>query len=95
MSNTRSMKSDRITVRVRPQQKHLLEQAASLRALSVSALVVKYACEGAQRTVQESKVWTLLSGDREVFVESLLKPPHPSAELQHAAKRYKQRMAEK
>ena len=58
--------------------------------------MVKYACEAAQRTLQESKVWTLLSADREVFVKSLLKPPPPpEASLQQAAKRYKKRIAAK
>ena len=87
MAAARSVRVDRIALRLLPDQKRRIEEAASLRGIPVSAFILKHASDAAQRALLERKIWTLLSGDRERFVEALLKPPAPSAALRQAARR--------
>ena len=91
MSTERRIRVERIALRIRPEEKRRIEEAASLRGVPVSTFILKHASDAAQRALMESKIWSLLSGDRELFVESLLDSPRPTEVLRDAARRYKQR----
>ena len=93
MSAERRIRVERIALRIRPEQKRRIEEAASLRGVPVSTFILKHASDAAQRALMESKMWSLLSRDRDLFVEALLNPPRPTEALRDAARRHKQRGA--
>jgi uncharacterized protein (DUF1778 family) len=79
----------RLELRLTDAQKALFQHAADLTGRSLTEFVVSSAQGIAIRTVQEHEVLTLSGRDREVFVNSLLKPISPNKKLGQAAKRYK------
>jgi uncharacterized protein (DUF1778 family) len=82
-------KTARLEARLTAKQKDLLQHAADLTGRSLTEFVVSSAQEVAARTIREQEVLTLSARDRQVFVNSLLKPNPPNKRLRKAAKRYK------
>ena len=81
--------SERIDIRLRPQQKASIERAAYLRGLTVTDFVIQHALESAQRTIREHETWTLEQPDAELFAEALMNAPSLGLRLTEAARRYK------
>ena len=79
----------RLEARLTGQQKALFQHAADLTGRSLTEFVVSSAQEVASRTVRELSVLTLIGRDRQVFVNSLLKPVPPNKRLLQAARRYR------
>jgi uncharacterized protein (DUF1778 family) len=92
---TQAIRTQRMEARLLPAQKKRIEQAATIKGLSVSDFVVQYADEAAIRTIEQHTNWVLSDRDRDVFVQSLLNPPKPNARLKAAFKRYRERIAQK
>jgi uncharacterized protein (DUF1778 family) len=90
---TSALRTERTEARLLPEQKARIEQAASLKGLSLSDFMVQHADEAAIRTIQQHKSWTLGTQDRDVFVQALLNPPAPGTRLRAAARRYKSRLS--
>lgn len=88
-------KSERIDVRVSPEQKKRIEQAASLVGLSVSAFLTTSADRAAKAAIEESTHMDLLGEDSEIFFEALINPPEPTTSLKKAAKQYKRTITTK
>jgi uncharacterized protein (DUF1778 family) len=86
-------KTERLEARITPEQKNLLQKAASLTGRSVTDFVIASAQENATRTVREHETMTLSARDREVFINTLLNPPAPGLQLREAVQRYKERVA--
>jgi uncharacterized protein (DUF1778 family) len=82
-------KTARLEARITGQQKALFQHAADLTGRSLTEFVVSSAQEVAARTVREHEILTLTGRDRQVFVDSLLKPFSPNQRLRQAARRYK------
>lgn len=89
---TLALRTERAEARLLPEQKKRIEQAASLKGLSLSDFIVQHADEAATRTIQLHTAWTLQEQDRDSFVQALLNPPEPSARMKAAVKRYKKRV---
>jgi uncharacterized protein (DUF1778 family) len=89
------LRTERTEARLLPEQKRRIEQAASLKGLSVSDFIVQHADEAAIRTIQTHASWTMDERDRDFFLEALLHPPKPGSRLKAAAKRYKRRTGTK
>ena len=70
-------------------QKALFQHAADLTGRSLTEFVITSAQEVASRTVREHEVLTLRGHDRQVFINSLLKPISPNKRLRQAVRRYK------
>jgi uncharacterized protein (DUF1778 family) len=85
-------KTERIEARVTPDEKTVIETAASLRGTSVTDFVVVCAKEAALRTIREMETLTLTQRSRRVFVEALLNPPKPNPKARAAAQRFKQKV---
>ena len=85
-------RTQRTEARLLPEQKKRIERAAKLKGMSLSDFMVQNADEAAIRTIQQHESWTLQRRDRDLFVNTLLNPPEPSARLQAAAHRYRQRV---
>jgi len=84
-------KKERLEARLTPEQKKHIERAARIKGTSVSDFVVLSADDAAVRTIREQETLTLNDRSREVFANTLLKPPSPGKRLVAAAKRYKER----
>jgi uncharacterized protein (DUF1778 family) len=87
-----AIRTERMEARLLPAQKKRIEQAATIKGLSVSDFVVQYADEAAIRTIEQHERWVLSDRDRDAFVQALLNPPKLSGRLKEAIKRNRERM---
>ncbi len=78
--------------RVTPEQKRLIERAATLRGTTVTEFVVASAQEAATNTIKDFEVLYLRDEARDVFVNAVLNPPAPNDAARRAAERYKKQM---
>jgi uncharacterized protein (DUF1778 family) len=85
--------SERIDVRLRPEQKSDIERAAQLKGLTVTDFILLYALENARQTIRENDTWTLERPDAELFAAALAEPAKLGPQLAHASKRWKARQA--
>jgi uncharacterized protein (DUF1778 family) len=91
-NSTARQPKERIDVRLRADQKMYIERAASIKGLTTTDFIVQNAVEVAARTIREYESWTLERPDSERFVEALMNPPAPGAQLSAAAARYNERL---
>lgn len=87
-----SRKERRLEARVTPEQKRLIERAATLRGTTLTEFVVASAQEAATNTINDFEVLHLREEAREVFVNAVLNPPAPNDAARAAAERYKKQM---
>ncbi len=85
----RIRKEQRLEARVTPEQKRLIERAATLRGTTVTEFVVASAQDAAADTIKNFEVLHLRDEAREVFVNAVLHPPAPNRAARAAAARYK------
>lgn len=81
-------KPARLEARVTAEQKDLFQQAASLLGRSLTDFMVSALQEIAKRTILEHEVIQLSLRDQKLFVQAILNPPEPNANLLKAAKRH-------
>lgn len=86
-----ALRTERTEARLLPEQKRRIEQAASLKGLSLSDFIVQHADEAAIRTIEAHTSWTLQDRDRNTLVQALLNPPAPGARMKTAVRRFKER----
>jgi uncharacterized protein (DUF1778 family) len=80
---------ERIDVRLRPEQKALIETAARIKGLTLTDFIVQNAFENARQAIREHETWTLERPDAELFAAALAAPPSLGPRLAKAAKRYR------
>jgi uncharacterized protein (DUF1778 family) len=85
-----ALRTERTEARLLPAQKKRIEQAASIKGLSVSDFIVQHADEAAIKTIEAHRAWILSEKDMEFLVQILLDPPEPNERMKAAAKRYKE-----
>lgn len=76
-----AMKGERIDFRVNSDQKHMLEQAAELRCISLSSYILSCSLKQAQIDLSENETLLLSNADRDQVLEALLDPPAPNEAL--------------
>lgn len=81
--------TERLEARISADKKKLLKNAAELSGRTLTDFVVHSAYEAAVRVIQEYQQLHLTTNDREIFIQALLNPPSPSANLLKAVKKYK------
>jgi len=91
-SEYKALKSNRLEARISANQKQLFQQAAYLLGRPLTDFVISTLQEAALRIIQEHELLRLLDQDRELFVQSLIKPPLPNKRLIKAAKRYQKKV---
>lgn len=89
MTGTISAKNSRIDLRVTPEQKELLEKAASLRGISLSAYTLFHLLPVAQQEVEAHEKLILSDRDRDLFLSALENPPELRGNLKTAIKKYR------
>lgn len=78
----------RLEARIPTQIYEMMQRAARLRGLSLTAYLIATAGEDARRTVEEAEVIRLSRDDQIRFAEALINPPLPNERLIRAAKRH-------
>ena len=74
-------KVQRIDLRVTPEQKELLERAAQLKGMSLSAYMLSYCLEAAQTELEAHQKLVLSDRDRDLFLQLMANPPKPEKAL--------------
>ncbi len=81
-------RTERIDVRVTKRTKDLIETAAALQGMSVSAFVLSCAVTRASETVRLGTGVQLSARDSQAFARAMLQPQGPNKELREARERY-------
>lgn len=85
------MSSDRITARVAPENRQLLELGMTLAgASSLNQFIVMAAIDKAQALIAAQESLNISSAAAETFFDAMLNPPAPNNALKHAAQVYKE-----
>jgi uncharacterized protein (DUF1778 family) len=88
-SETKS-KVNRIDLRVSSSQKALLEKAAAIKGLSLSAYLLSHGLEAAQADITAYQKLVLSDRDRDLFLALLENPPQPNQKLTQAMQKFQQ-----
>ena len=92
MSETpNSAKNSRIDLRVTAEQKTLLEQAASLSGVSLSAYTLLHLIPQAQQDLERQERLMLSNRDRDLFLSTIANPPKLTGKLKTAIAQYQQK----
>ena len=82
-------KSSRIDLRVTEEQKALLEKAASIRGVSLSAYTLLHLLPLAQKEIENQEKLTLSNRDRDIFLAAIANPPKLKGKLKTAIASYR------
>jgi uncharacterized protein (DUF1778 family) len=88
MPETSKAKDSRIDLRVTQEQKELLERAAALKGVSLSAYILFYVLPAAKHEVNSHERLVLSSRDRDMFLSVMESPPELKGKLKSAIKKY-------
>lgn len=94
MSQTSKAKDSRIDLRVTQEQKELLERAASLKGVSLSAYTLFYVLPAAKQEVDSHERLVLSNRDRDLFMSVMENPPELKGKLKSAIKKYREKYGE-
>ncbi|MGB3401211.1 MAG: DUF1778 domain-containing protein [Microcoleaceae cyanobacterium] len=89
MSETSLAKDSRIDLRVTKEQKALLEQAASIKGVSLSAYTLLHLLPLAQQEIENQEKLTLSNRDRDRFLAAIDNPPQLKGKLLSAIANYR------
>jgi uncharacterized protein (DUF1778 family) len=79
-------KRERLEARVTADQKSLLQLAANIQGRSLTDFIISSAQAAAEETIRTRQI-VLSARDSALFVETLLNPPEPNANLRRAMQR--------
>jgi uncharacterized protein (DUF1778 family) len=83
-------KINRIDLRVSKEQKDLLETAASIKGISLSAYLLANCLEIAQEDIAKHQKLVLSDRDRDLFLSLIANPPQPNQDLVEAMQKFQQ-----
>ncbi len=84
-----SSKDSRIDLRVTAEQKALLEKAASMQGVSLSAYTLLHLLPQAQKDIEAREKLTLTDRDRDLFLSAMANPPKLQGKLKTAIAEYR------
>ena len=87
-------KIERLEARASAEEKATIQHAADLEGRSLSEFIVTSTYEAAQEVIRTRDILTLSPRASRAFVEALLNPPAPSADLRVAFAAYRQRVVD-
>jgi uncharacterized protein (DUF1778 family) len=91
MSEMSSAKDCRIDLRVTQEQKELLERAASLKGISLSAYTLFHVLPVAKQDIDANERLVLSNRDRDLFMSVMENPPELKGKLKSAIHKYRQK----
>ena len=83
-----SPKDSRIDLRVTKEQKAILEKAASIKGVPLSAYTLLHLLPLAQQEIENQEKLTLSNRDRDLFLAAIDNPPKLTGELKSAIADY-------
>jgi uncharacterized protein (DUF1778 family) len=92
MTDSESIKQQRMHIRLDALSKQKLERAAAYTHKSLSEFVLGQALHAADEVIQEHETLSLTQTDWEVFLDALENPPKPNAKLKRALAEHKKRV---
>jgi uncharacterized protein (DUF1778 family) len=78
----------RLEARIPADLYEVMEAAAKLRGLTMTAYVMSVMVSDARHTIEESSIIKLSRDDQTAFAKALIEPPTPNAKLVAAARRH-------
>jgi len=94
MSESSSAKDSRLDLRVTGEQKQLLERAAALKGVSVSAYTLFHVLPAAKEDIDSHERLILSNRDRDLFLSVMENPPELKGKLKQAIKKYREKYAQ-
>lgn len=94
MSDKTRIKDNRIDLRVTQEQKELLERAATLKGVSVSAYTLLHVLPAAKQDVDSHERLVLSDRDRDLFMSVMENPPALKGKLKSAIAQYREKYGE-
>ncbi|MBW4597227.1 MAG: DUF1778 domain-containing protein [Brasilonema angustatum HA4187-MV1] len=91
MSELSSAKDCRIDLRVTQEQKELLERAASLKGISLSAYTLFHVLPAAKQDIDTNERLVLSNRDRDLFMSVIENPPELKGKLKSAIHKYRKK----
>lgn len=88
MKTAISNKQKRIDLRVTEEEKELLERAANLKGVSLSAYLLSNSLTIARSDLEQHHKLILADSDRDLFLELISNPPEPNEALLKAVKEF-------
>ena len=88
------VKGSRIDLRVTQEQKELLERAAALKGVSLSAYTLLLVLPAAKQEVDSHERLVLSNRDRDLFMSVMENPPELKGKLKSAIRNYKEKYGE-
>lgn len=88
MLETSSAKDSRIDLRVTQEQKEMLEKAASLRGITLSAYALFHLIPLAKKDIDTQERLILSDQDRDLFMSVMENPPKLQGKLKTAIQKY-------
>lgn len=85
-----NLRTERVAVRVTPEQKRLLQRVAELTGRSLTDFILSSAQAAAEETLRTRQVIELSARDAEVIMSALLNPPRPNDRMKAAARQYRE-----
>lgn len=92
MPETASTNSERLNLRLKPDAKRRIEQAAAFEGKTVSSFILSSALATAERTIRQHETVALSRRDAEVFFDAVGNPPKPNAKLAKAIEEHRRRV---
>lgn len=89
-TKAKKAKQSRVDLRVSPEQKELLERAASIRGLSLSSYLLSNSIEAAIKDIESHEKLVLSDNDRDLFLSLMENPPEPNQALKSAMRRFQE-----
>lgn len=94
MPESSKAKDSRIDLRVTQEQKELLERAAALKGVSLSAYTLFHVLPAAKQEVDSHERLVLSNRDRDLFMSVMENPPELKGKLKAAISKYREKYGE-
>ena len=93
--STARKKKDNIHIRVEPEQKDVINKAADLLGLDLSAFVLQNSLKAARAELAELERLSLSSADANLFFDAIINPPATNDNLKAAYEKYQEEFSSK
>ncbi|AFY87772.1 MAG: hypothetical protein CLLPBCKN_004700 [Chroococcidiopsis cubana SAG 39.79] len=94
MSDKARTKDKRVDLRLTQEQKELLERAAALKGISVSAYTLFHVLPAAKQDLDSHERLILSNRDRNLFISAMENPPELKGKLKSAIAQYRAKYGE-
>ena len=93
MTQPSAARSERFNIRLHPEARKRIEQAASFEGKTTSSFILASALAQAERTIRKHETMVLRRRDSEIFFDALLQPPRMNPRLAAALKEHDRRVS--